>query len=81
MDEQQLMQQIMEMEKIVKPKLDKEALRRYGTVKVVHPETAINALIYLYQGIAQGKIGSVSDEELKKLLSAMSSKKEIKIRR
>jgi len=77
----QLQKQVEMLESIVKQKMTKEAISRYGNLKSAHPEKAIQILAVLAQAIQQGQITEqITDEKLKALLMQMEPpKKEFKI--
>lgn len=81
-EDQQLQQQIEQLESIVKSSMTKEALERYGNVKVAFPEKAIQVLIVLAQLIQTGRISKIDDDYLKEILKKLTpEKKEFKIKR
>lgn len=81
-EETAILQQIEKMENMVRPYLSKEALQRYSTLKLVHPDQAVKVLLVLSHGVQTGKLKQVSDEQLKALLrDFMPKKKEFKIRK
>lgn len=66
--------QIEALEGAVKTHLSKEALQRYGTLKLAHPETAVRLIMALAQLIEAGRIkGMLSEEQLKGLLKQISA--------
>lgn len=79
----QLQQQIQQLELMVKQKLTKKALERFGNVKAAHPEKAIQLLAVLGQAIQTGRIDDqVDDNQLKDILLKITpEKKEFKIKR
>ncbi|MFH1849087.1 MAG: DNA-binding protein [archaeon] len=80
--EAQLEHQVQQLEAIVKQRLTKEALERYGNLKSAHPETAIQLLIVLAQAIQRGQIMTIDDEKLRQILMKLTPKKrEFSIRR
>lgn len=84
-EEGEAAQQIEALEEAVKGRLSKEALQRYGTLKLAHPETAMRLMVAVAQAIESGRVpGIISDEQLLnalKQLSTMTGKKETKITR
>jgi len=81
-EETQLQQQIEQLEIIVKQKLTKEALQRYGNVKAAHPEKAMQLLVILAQAIQQGQLDQIDDKTLKEILIKLTpEKKDFKIKR
>ena len=74
-------EQVAQAEVIVKKAMTKEAVQRYGTVKLAHPEVAMGALAVMFQMLQTGKLQHVTDDTLKELLKNISPKKrDIKIR-
>ncbi len=66
-------QQIEALEEIVKARLSKEALQRYGTLKLAHPETAVQLAVAVAQAIESGRLsGMLSDEQLVAALRQLS---------
>ncbi len=74
-EQQEFQQQVQELEAIVRQKLTKEALQRYGNIKVANPQKAVQLLAILGQFIQTGKIESVDDNLLKKILSRLNEGK------
>ncbi len=79
------MKQVEEMKKqIMSRLLSKEAFERLGRVRSVNPQLASHAELYLLQAYQEGHIkGTVSEEQLKDILKALSGpgKKDFRIRR
>lgn len=77
----QLQKQVAMLETIVKQKMTKEAISRYGNLKAAHPEKAIQIIAVLAQAIQQGQINEqITDEKFKSLLKQLEpEKKEFKI--
>ena len=66
---EQMAQQVMALEKIAKPMMDKGAVSRYGNLKTAHPETAIKAIAIVAQAVQMGQISKIlSDNEFKEIL-------------
>jgi DNA-binding TFAR19-related protein (PDSD5 family) len=79
---QQLKQQLAMIESVAKQKMGKEAISRYGNLKVAHPETAVKAIALIAQAVSAGQVKEkITDEEFKMLLQAISNKKEFKFKR
>jgi programmed cell death protein 5 len=74
-EEQKLQSQVAQLEGMVKPLLTKEALTRYGTIKTAFPEKAIQVLVVIAQLAQAGRVKTVDDETLKKLLIQLTPKK------
>ena len=80
--EAQLVQQIEDLENMVRPKLTKDALQRYGNLKSAHPEKAIQILAVLGQILQTEKIKQIDDGQLKAILLKITpEKKEFKIKK
>ncbi len=78
--EEKVAQQIAYLESIVKPKLTKDALIRYGTIKTVHPEKAAQVMMVLAQYV--DKIDVITDVQFKEVLLRMEQpKRETTIKR
>ena len=80
------MQQLNELEKMKKVVMNKiltkKAMERLGRVRLVKPELASQLELYLMQVYQSGQIKSViDDEQLKKILNALTNKKQYNIRR
>ncbi|MBW2965162.1 hypothetical protein KY363_06925 [Candidatus Woesearchaeota archaeon] len=80
-EEQQLQQQLHALEGMVRQKMTKEALERYGNIKVAHPEKTIQLLAILGQAIQAGHIDTIDDAQLKEILKRIEPQKDIKITR
>lgn len=82
-DEAKIQQQLIQVEEIVKAKLTKEAIERYGNIKAAHPDKAVQLLAFLGQLIQTGKLNeTITDEKLKIILNKLTpQKREIKITR
>ena len=79
-DEQQIQQQVEQLDAIIKQKLTKDALQRYGNIKVAHPEKALQLLMVLSQALQ--RVDQVNDAMLKDILIKLSpEKKQFKIKR
>jgi programmed cell death protein 5 len=62
--------------------LTKEANERLARVRMADPDLASQAELYLLQMYQAGKIGNhVNDEQMKEILSALSTKKDFNITR
>ncbi len=82
-NQQQMQEQIGQLESVVKNYLSKEALQRYGSLKLAHSEKAMNVLAVLTQLIQQGRIkGKLTDQQFKEILKKLEPKKhDINIKR
>jgi len=74
--QRQVQEKIAQIESMVRPKLDKKALERYGNLRTVHPELAVQALLVL----AQMSKTHITDEQFKEVLVMLQPpKRETKI--
>ncbi len=74
-EELRLQQEIAMLESMVKKKLTKEALLRYGNVKAAHPQLALNLILILSNLIQTGKVDVIDDAQLKDVLLKLNSQK------
>ena len=75
-EQQQLQAQIEELETLVKQFLTREALQRYGNLKMAHQEKAVRVLAILGQLIQQGKITTqIDDLQFKNILKKLEPPK------
>lgn len=80
-EQAQMQQQINMLENMVKPILTKQALERYGRLKIAHTEKAVQLLVVLVQLMQQGT-NSIDDNQLKDVLTKITpAKKEFRIKR
>ncbi|MDO8481005.1 MAG: DNA-binding protein [Nanoarchaeota archaeon] len=81
--QREVQEQVDQLETAVKQVLTPEALARYGTLKLVHPEKAMTVLAALAQLVNAGQIkGKVTDAEFKEILRRLEpAKKEFTIKR
>lgn len=81
-DEARLMQQIALLETIAKKKMTKEAIARYGNLKIAHPETALKAIAAIAQASQLGQlIEPLADNQFKQLLLELQQgKKQFRLR-
>lgn len=62
-------EQITALENFVKQHMTKQAISRYGNIKLAHPELALNALALLFQAVQQGI--TIDDDALKQMLKSI----------
>ena len=68
-NEKDLMQQIMLLENVAKKNMSKEAISRYGNLKMAHPQLAIKVIAMIAQASQLGQIlKPLTDNEFKNLL-------------
>lgn len=77
------MEMIEKMKKTVMSKiLTKDAIERLGRLRLVKPELAEQLELYLLQLYQNGQIKeTITDDQIKTILNAITKKKEFKIRR
>jgi len=81
-EQAQLQQQIEQIEAVVKQIFTKEALQRYGNIKIAHPEKAVQLLVVLGQAMQQGQVQQIDDNQLKEILKQLTpEKKEFKLKK
>jgi programmed cell death protein 5 len=62
--------------------LSREALERLSRVRMVNPQVAAQLEVYLIQLHQAGKLGEkITDEKLREILSILSQKRDMKIKR
>jgi DNA-binding TFAR19-related protein (PDSD5 family) len=71
----EVQKQISQLEHVVKQRLTKEALVRFGNLKAGQPQLAVQVLIVLNQLIKSGRIDQVDDDTLRSVLQEMRSEK------
>lgn len=72
---QQLQKEVAKLETLIKQRMTKEAVSRYGNVKLSHPTVALNLLGLLIQLFEKNPERTIDDEELKRLLIMINSSK------
>jgi len=57
------------IENVAKSKMSKEAISRYGNLKIAHPEKAVKAISFIAQAVQEGQIQEmITDRQFKELL-------------
>jgi DNA-binding TFAR19-related protein (PDSD5 family) len=75
-EEIEIQRRIIALEEKVRPFLTKDALSRYGTIRIGHPDVAIQVLVILARAIDAGKIQSeINDEQFKAILQRIIPQK------
>lgn len=75
-EESNLIKQIAILENVAKKNMTKEAISRYGNLKIAHPETAIKAIALIAQASQLGQIKKpLDDSEFKGLLLEIQEEK------
>ncbi len=73
---------IDELESLIRQKFTKEALSRYGAVKMAHPEKALSLITVLGQLIAAGHLSAaITDDQLRALLEKLGPRRDFTITR
>lgn len=81
-EESAVQEQITALEQMIKSKMTKQALSRYGNIKTAHPQKAIQLLVVLGQLLQAGRIDTINDEQLKDILLKLTPQKhDFKIKR
>ncbi len=82
-EQAEVQEQLEQLEKIAKHYMSPEAISRYGNMKAVHTEKAIQSIVVIAQLVQQGKIKEIiSDEQYKNLLMRLTpEKKEFRIQK
>jgi len=81
-EQQAFEQQRQQLEFIVKQHMTKEAISRYGNIKIAHPEKSVQALVVLAQLLQEKKILVIDDKILKDVLLKLTpEKKEFTIKK
>lgn len=77
-----LIQQIAMLENIAKENMTKEAIARYGNLKLAHPETALKAVAAIAQAAQLGQISEPLDDiQFKQiLLNLQQGKKQFNLK-
>lgn len=65
---QQLQESIIMLENIAKKIMTKEAISRYGNLKLAHPETALKAIWAMSQIVESGYKEKITDSKFKEIL-------------
>jgi len=82
-EELKLQQQIEFLENMARQYLTKEAIQRYGNLKLAHPEKAIQVISLIVQASQSGQLREkIDDIKFKELLKQLDApKKEFKVKR
>ena len=80
-EQMEMQQQLEQLETVAKRFMSPQAIARYGNLKAVHTEKAIQSIVVIAQLIQQGKIKEmITDEQYKNLLQRLTpEKKEFRI--
>lgn len=81
-EEQEFKQQVAQLEGIVKQRMTKEAIARYGNIKAANPQKSVQIVAVLGQLIQGGRVDTIDDELFKKILMRIQEpKKDFNIRK
>jgi DNA-binding TFAR19-related protein (PDSD5 family) len=69
------------LEDLAKSKMSREAISRYGNIKVAHPELAVKAISLIAQAAQTGKVDIITDFQFKELLKQLQEKKTLKFKK
>ncbi len=73
-----MQQNISLLESVAKKKMTREAITRYGAVKLSHPDNALKAVLIIAQAVEQGMQEMIDDEKFKQILLEINKSKKIK---
>jgi len=79
-EQMDLARNIKMLEELAKRKMTKEAISRYGNLKIAHPELAIKAISLIAQASQSGQINTVDDLQFKELLRQIQDKKTFRLK-
>ena len=71
----QVQQQLTQLEISAKKKMTREAISRYGAIKLSHPEVAVQAIFIVGQAVQQGMKEIIDDEKFKEILREIQKAK------
>ncbi|MFH0978543.1 MAG: DNA-binding protein [Candidatus Woesearchaeota archaeon] len=74
-DEAQMQQELVQLELAVKSRMTKEAMQRYGNIKLADQERSIQLLVVLGQLLQSARIQMIDDNTLKQVLLQLQQKK------
>ncbi len=73
---EKLTEQILSLERVAKTMMTREAISRYGNLKMAHTETAIKAIAMIAQAVQTGQVKEqLTDEQFKELLREIQNNK------
>ncbi len=71
-----LQQQLDQLERLAKQHMTREAIERYGNIKIAHQELSIQLILLITQSIEKNQLrGKITDEQLKTLLREIQNQK------
>ena len=77
-----MLHQMEQLEGVVKQKMDREALLRYGNIKAADQERAMGLIAVFGQVLSSGKVPLITDDILKSVLVKFQpGKQDFKLRR
>ena len=74
-EEVALQQQLEKLEAFVKQGMTKDAVERYGNVKLADPEKAVQALAVMARALQTKQVSQINDDLLKHFLAALTPEK------
>lgn len=78
----QLAEQLEQLEGIVKQRMTRDALLRYGNIRAAHPEKALQILAVMGEVMQSGRVQEITDEMVKQVLQKLlPQKKDFNLRR
>jgi programmed cell death protein 5 len=72
MQQESMLQQLEQVESVVKQHMTKEAVSRYGNVKAAHPEKAAQTLLIMARALETRQATKINDDLLKHFLGALT---------
>ena len=73
--EQQFIEQLTQLENTIKPYMSKEAVERFGTVRIAYPQKAVQSLVMIAQLIERDMNLRITDNMYKNILRKLTPKK------
>ncbi|MBT3394939.1 hypothetical protein HOA59_01935 [archaeon] len=71
-----LQQQLDHLERLAKQHMTREAIERYGNIKIAHQELSIQLILLITQSIEKNQLREkITDEQLKTLLREIQNQK------
>lgn len=63
------------LESIAKKKMTREAISRYGNLKIAHPQLALKAIMAIAQATSSGMQDMIDDDKFKEILREINKQK------
>ena len=77
-EQMKMQQNLALLEGVAKKKMTREAITRYGAVKLSHPDNALKAILIIAQAVEQGMQETIDDEKFKEILREIQKSKKVK---